>query len=74
MTRFKAWILISAGVGSLTLGVILIVAYVSEALIAPAGEPDQSRIFWYLPILFIGLILAGAGLPALRSGWSRLRM
>lgn len=38
--------------------------YVRDALVASIGEADQSLLFWYLPILFIGIfaIMAGAGL------------
>lgn len=44
-------------------GIACVVMYVLEAVIARLGEADQSLLFWYLPILFIGLIgiLAGIG-------------
>jgi hypothetical protein len=44
------------------LGVVFVVAYISEAVMARLGEPDQSLLFWYLPILFMGI--AGVGLGA----------
>jgi hypothetical protein len=37
-------------------GVALVAAYFLEAVVARLGEPDQSLLFWYLPILFLGLI------------------
>lgn len=37
-------------------GAVFVVIYVIEAIVARAGEPDQSLIFWYLPVLFLGLI------------------
>ena len=36
-------------------GLVLVFAYVLEAIVARVGEPDQSLLFWYLPILFMGL-------------------
>ena len=45
-------------IGSLIalIGISLAVMYVLEAIIARIGEADQSLLFWYLPILFIGII------------------
>lgn len=55
--------------GSLVIGILIamigiacIVMYVLEAIIARIGEPDQSLLFWYLPILFIGIISVIIGL------------
>ena len=44
-------------------GVVFTAMYISEAILARLGEPDQSLIFWYLPILFIGIagIILGLG-------------
>lgn len=41
--------------------------YVVEAFWMRVGEADQSLLFWYLPILFIGILsfMAGLGLLAL---------
>jgi hypothetical protein len=49
------------------LGMIFIAAYIRDAIIARAGEPDQSLLFWYIPILYMGIIstLAGLGIGAL---------
>lgn len=40
------------------------VMYVLEAIVKRAGDPDQSLLFWYLPILFLGIIgiMGGIGL------------
>ena len=48
-------------------GSVFVVMYVSQAVIARLGEPDQSLLFWYLPALFIGIIgiLMGIGMGAL---------
>ena len=55
--------LIVSGLIVLT-GIAWVVMYVLEAVIARLGEADQSLLFWYLPILFIGLIgiLTGIGI------------
>jgi fatty acid desaturase len=47
--------------------------YIAEAIVARVGDPDQSLLFWYLPILFIGLagLVAGVGLGI--WGFGRLR-
>jgi hypothetical protein len=52
-------------------GVALVAGYFLEAVVARLGEPDQSLLFWYLPILFLGLIGVAIGLAA--SIWGILR-
>jgi len=54
-------------------GIAFAVMYVLEAVVARVGEPDQSLLFWYLPILFIGLfgIIIGATIGIL--GYVSLR-
>ena len=44
------------------IGAALIIAYVMEAIVGRAGDSDQSLLFWYLPILFLGIIGLGTGL------------
>jgi hypothetical protein len=63
--------LVIGGLVALT-GIACIVMYVLEAVIARIGEADQSLLFWYLPILFIGLIgmFAGAGIGI----WGAIRL
>jgi choline-glycine betaine transporter len=53
-------------------GIACIVMYVSEAIIARVGEGDQSLLFWYLPILFFGIIgiLVGLGIGV----WGAIRL
>ena len=45
-------------------GVVFAGMYVVDGVIATRGETDQSPVFWYLPILFLGLaaIILGARL------------
>ncbi len=54
-------------------GAGFVVMYVWEAIFARIGEPDQSLIFWYLPVLFLGVIGIMLGWTLLVRGLSRLR-
>ena len=54
-------------------GAGFILMYMWEAVISRMGEPDQSLLFWYLPILFIGLIVGKAGLFLFNRGFSHLK-
>ena len=38
------------------------IMYFYEGIIARIGEPDQSLMFWYLPILFIGVFCLISGI------------
>lgn len=62
-----------AGVAAILAGVGMIGGYVIEAVIKRVGEPDQSLLFWYLPLLFIGIMCTMAGIGATAWGVSRLR-
>ena len=54
------------------IGILLTVGYIMEAYIARIGEPDQSLLFWYLPLLLVGLI---AFITGLSTGiWSFIRL
>ena len=55
-------------------GAAFTVLYIIEAVIARAGEPDQSLLFWYLPVLYLGLIGMLIGTVMVVWGVSRLRM
>lgn len=44
-----------AGIVIGIIGIGLMGVYVFSAVIANVGKPDQSLLFWYLPILFIGV-------------------
>jgi hypothetical protein len=54
-------------------GAAFVVMYILEAIVARAGEPDQSLLFWYLPILFLGVIGMAIGLGVCAWGIIRLR-
>ena len=62
-----------AGSVAILVGVAMIGGYVLEAVIRRVGEPDQSLLFWYLPLLFIGIMCTMAGVGATAWGVSRLR-
>lgn len=54
----KALIRIISGIAMILLGVVLVYAYVNEAWLQAA---DHSRVFSYLPSLFVGLITMTIG-------------
>ena len=55
------------GILAFVTGSVFVVMYISQAIIARLGEPDQSLLFWYLPFLFMGIIgiFTGIGIGAL---------
>jgi hypothetical protein len=55
------------------LGGVFILMYVWGAVISRLGEPDQSLLFWYLPIFFIGLISGLGGLRLLSRGIQKIK-
>ena len=61
------------GVVAALFGAGLVAAYFLEAVVARLGDPDQSLLFWYLPILFLGLAGLAVGLAAGAWGIRRLR-
>ncbi len=74
--RSEGWlatVALGGGVVAILAGLAMIGAYVLEAVIKRMGEPDQSLLFWYLPLLFIGILCTMAGIGAATWGVSRLR-
>ena len=61
----RTWSIVALVVSALLIlsGLTFVVMYFVSAVLERVGEPDQSLLFWYLPILFIGIIgiLLGAG-------------
>lgn len=68
-----ARILVVFGILLVLLGMIFMGMYAWEAVISRIGDPDQSLLFWYLPILFIGIFAMLGGLLLLYLGRTRLR-
>lgn len=64
---------IVSGVLALLIGLWFVGAYVFGAVIDRIGEPDQSLLFWYLPLLFVGIALAFLGVCGIVFGvmWRR---
>ena len=75
MNSKKTWpyVALISGIVLIIIGAALITGYITEAYIARRGEPDQSLLFWYLPLLFIGLIAFVSGLSSGIWGIIRLR-
>ena len=61
-----------SGIVLIIIGAVLIIGYIIEAYVARRGEPDQSLLFWYLPLLIVGLITFVAGLST--GIWSFIRL
>jgi len=66
--------------GALAVGSLIVVTgigfaamYVLEAIVARIGEPDRSLLFWYLPILLMGIMGIIIGLSIGIWGAFRLR-
>ena len=74
MKTLLTYLLIFLG-GLITfIGASFVVMYFWEAIITKIGDSDQSLIFWYLPILFLGLIGVFGGLALLVQGINRIRI
>ena len=73
MNRVWPWVVLISGFLLSFIGVALMAAYVMEAIVGPFGEADRSLLFWYLPVLFIGIIGLGLGLSLGAWGFARLR-
>ncbi len=72
MKKLVAWLVISIGACVALLGLAFAAMYLQEGILKRIGNPDQSLAFWYLPILFIGVVGIGAG-AALAIWGTRLR-
>jgi len=62
---------LAIGLGSVVVavGIVFVGMYIVDGVIATRGAADQSPVFWYLPILFLGL--AGMVLGAQLLLWGR---
>jgi hypothetical protein len=68
------WPILAVGFGIILsiAGGLFVAAYILEAIVKRAGEPDQSLLFWYLPFLFFGLF--GLIVGAASSVWGIIRL
>jgi len=71
----RAWSIVGLVAGSVMalLGLWLVAAYFMSAVLDRIGEPDQSLLFWYLPLLFMGIMALGAGVAIVILGSLGLR-
>jgi len=51
-----------------------VVMYISEGIISRIGDPDQSLIFWYLPLLFAGIIILTAGIVLFINSYEKIKV
>lgn len=68
MRRFLSWLAMMLGVVTTLVGVVFAAMYVFEAIIKRIGDPDQSLVFWYLPILLLGVFCIVIGIRLLAWG------
>jgi ABC-type Na+ efflux pump permease subunit len=57
-TNMTKWFYILAlifGATLMVVGILFAAMYVIEAIVKRIGESDQSLVFWYIPILLIGV-------------------
>jgi len=75
MNSKNTWpsIALISGIVISIIGAVLIIGYIMEAYVARRGDPDQSLLFWYLPLLFLGFISFVTGLSASIWGFNSLR-
>jgi len=60
--------------GTLALvGTAFVFMYFWEGIYLRIGEPDQSLLFWYLPVLFLGIIGIIGGIAMLVLGKNSLK-
>jgi hypothetical protein len=73
LKKLWQWAIFLFGIALSLIGAALVAAYVFEAIVARMGEPDQSLLFWYLPILFFGFLGLAAGLTGAVWGFRALQ-
>jgi len=71
--RIAYWLAIFIAVLLTVVGAGFIAMYFRDGVIARWGDPDQSLLFWYLPILFIGIFSFSGGLSLFTIAWKKLR-
>jgi hypothetical protein len=47
--------------------------YIYEGIVSRIGEPDQSLIFWYLPLLFIGIFSLSIGIVLFINSYKSIK-
>lgn len=74
-TPSSPWSVVSIVAGAILVAVGLLLAgsYIFSAVIERIGEPDQSLLFWYLPLLLVGIMALIMGSALTLIGILRLR-
>ena len=73
MHKLITWLgLLGGGLLSLV-GAGFVILYVMEGIVMRIGDPDQSLLFWYLPVLFLGIAGLVFGVALLLWARSRLK-
>ena len=71
--KYKKYLGLIAGLLLCVTGIIFCVEYVFEAYISRIGDPDQSLLFWYIPLLIIGIFAFSAGMVLTNNTINRLK-
>jgi hypothetical protein len=67
------FLMVILGALFLLAGAVLVIMYLVDGVINRIGEADQSLLFWYLPILFLGFAGITIGWAMGSRGWERLK-
>ncbi len=70
-TKYK--LALTFGIVSALIGLLFTITYIIKAVIERMGEPDQSLIFWYMPLLLIGFGALKLGLGFGIWGFIKIR-
>ncbi len=69
----RHFIIVVSGWATTGIGLALIGVYLWDAVISRWGEADQSLLFWFLPILLLGMASLVVGLVLLFYGVKHMR-
>jgi TRAP-type C4-dicarboxylate transport system permease small subunit len=73
MMKWLYILAVISGAAFMATGIWFAAMYVMEAIVKRMGEPDQSLVFWYIPILLIGMGGFMAGMLSFWWGLMNLR-
>lgn len=71
--RLLTFMLLAISMVLVFIGTGLIAMYLWEGIIVRIGDSDQSLIFWYLPILFIGFFSLGSGIVLFIRSYKKIK-
>jgi len=73
MTKWLYILALIFGAALMVVGILFAAMYVIEAIVKRISEPDQSLLFWYIPILLIGIGGFFVGILSFLWGLKNLR-